>query len=190
MRRVLVLLPLLFLSMPASAATIVLHGGSGRDCYLETLQDDASAERNQQSLRICNQAVADASADSGDTYDFAASLINRADIKLRTEDYAGVLTDADRAIALESRLGAAHLNRGAGLVGLKRYQEALPSLDRAISLGANKLEVAYFDRALAKESMGDIRGAYHDYLTATQINPKFEPAAQQLSRFKVTNTDS
>jgi tetratricopeptide (TPR) repeat protein len=190
MRRTIIFVSLFLLGSPAFGGTIIMHGGSGRDCYLETLLDSATPERNQQSLRICNQAVIDTGADGTDTYDYAAALVNRADVKLRLEDYAGGLTDSDRAIAMDSSLGSAHLNRGAALVGLKRFQEAMPSLDKAIALNANKLESAYFDRGLAKESLGDIRGAYHDYLMAVQINPNFQRATQELSRFKVTNTDS
>jgi tetratricopeptide (TPR) repeat protein len=176
--------------MPASAATIVLHGGSGRDCYVETLFTDATPERNQQSLAICNQAVVDASDDPGDTYNFAAALVNRADVKIRMEDYKGVVADAQRALALDSAIGPAHLNMGAGLVGQMRYREAMPYLDKAIELGANRIEMAYFDRGIAKEMTGDILGAYHDYLKASQIDPNFARAKEELARFKVTNTDS
>lgn len=171
---------------PAFATTLVVHSGVGRDCYLETLRDSATAEQNQQSLKICDQAVDDARVDPGGAYDYAAALANRADVKLRMQDFQGVIADAEKALSLDATLGPAHLNRAAGLIGLMRFREALPSLDQAIALKAHNLESAYFDRGLAKESLGDIGGAYRDYLMAVQINPRFDRAAQELTRFKVT----
>ena len=76
---------------------------------------------------------------------------------------------------------------GRGSVGLARYQEALPALEKAITLGAgNKLQMAYFDRGLARDYLGDLRGAYFDYKKAVELDPYFEPAKEQLARFTVT----
>ena len=154
MRRIVLALSFVLLGTQAFATTVVVHGGIGRDCYVETLRDSATPEQNRQSLKICDQAVADARIDPGDISDYAAALANRADIRLRLEDYQGVVADAENALSLDSTLGPAHLNRAAGLIGLRRFQEALPSLDQAIALKAHNLEAAYYDRALVKEAAG------------------------------------
>ena len=100
MRQIALALAFNVLGMPAFATTLVVHGGVGRDCYLETLRDSASAEQNQQSLRICDQAVEDARVDPGSAYDYAAALANRADVKLRMQDFQGVIADAEKPSAL------------------------------------------------------------------------------------------
>jgi tetratricopeptide (TPR) repeat protein len=188
MRRLVLALSLILLSLPASAVTITMRNGSGRDCYLKTLAAP-TLENSKLALAVCDLAVKDSAGDPDD-YNRAAALVNRSDIKLRLSDYAGAVSDAEAAIALRPDLPQGHLNRGAGLVGLRRFQDALPVLDKVIAMAPDKLESAYFDRALAKESLGDLLGAYHDYLKAVQINPKFEMAIEELSRFKVTNTPS
>jgi tetratricopeptide (TPR) repeat protein len=188
MRRIIILFSLILFSLPASAITIIMHNGSGHDCYLRTLAPP-TLENSRIALAACDLAVKDSAGDP-DEYNRAAAYVNRGDIRLRLQDYAGALQDSEAAIALRPDLPQGHLNRGAGLVGLKRFQDALPVLDKVIAMAPDTLESAYFDRALAKESLGDIVGAYHDYLKAVQINPKFEMAIEELARFKVTNTPS
>ena len=75
----------------------------------------------------------------------------------------------------------------AGLIGLGRYQDALPSLEKAVTLSSgNKLKLAYYNRAIVREHLGDINGAYFDYKKAAELDPKFAPAQEQLARFTVT----
>ena len=96
------------------------------------------------------------------------------------------MRDADSSLALEPDLLEAYLNLGTGLIGMAQYQEALLPLEKAISLiTGSKLELAYFNRAIAREHLGDITGAYHDYKAVTELDPKYQAAAVQLSRFKV-----
>ena len=117
----------------------------------------------------------------------AGLLANRAYLRLGMADYSGAVADADASLSIAPDLAAAQLNRGAGLIGLGRYQEALPSLEKAVALSSgNKLELAYYNRAIARENLGDIKGAYLDYKKASEIDPKFTPAQEQLARFTVT----
>jgi tetratricopeptide (TPR) repeat protein len=184
--RTLSFLSLILAFLPISqslAGTITVGRSDARECYLATLAVSSPAG-DKHGLDACDRA---ASADSDDAYAHAAILVNRADIRLRMQDYAGTLADANASIALAPDLAAAYLNRGAGLIGLQRYQEALPALEIAIALNPNdRLELAYFNRGIAREHLGDIRGAYHDYKQALELNPKFEPAKEQLTRFTVT----
>ena len=176
------LLPALLLMSHAVAATIISRD-EVRECYLATLTEPSSSE-NKAALETCDRAV---SSQNTDTYMHAGVLVNRSDIRLRMQDYQNALADADASIALDPDLAAAYLNRGAGLIGLRRYQEALAALDKAIALNpSDKLQLAYFNRGIAREYLGDIRGAYYDYKKAVEIDPKFEPAKEQLARFTVT----
>ena len=68
---------------------------------------------------------------------------------------------------------------------LKDYRAALADFDKGLQLNANKPEIAYYDRAIANEALGNIRDAYIDYKKAVEIRPDFALATQQLSRFKV-----
>ena len=68
---------------------------------------------------------------------------------------------------------------------LKRYKEALVDINKGIALGAKRPHIAYYDRAIADEALGDIRGAYEDYKKAVELEPDFALATEQLPRFKV-----
>ena len=188
MRRLLLGLLLAVAAGPASAAVIVLGNGTGRECYVLTIMDP-TPENNQRALSVCTQAVKDADASpESDPYDRAAAFVNRSDIYLRLENYNAAAADARQAVALETNLAQAQVNLGAALVGLRRYDEALSWLNKVIDANGSGQDLAYFNRGLAKESMGDIKGAYYDYLKAVEINPKMGAASEQLTRFKVITT--
>ena len=165
---------------PASAAGV--SRDDARECYLATLKD-ASRETDQAGLRACGAALE--AADNSDAR--AGLLANRAYIRLRMTDYSGTVADAEASLSLAPDLAAANLNRGAGLIGMGRYQDALPSLEKAVTLSSgNKLELAYYNRGIVREHLGDISGAYFDYKKAAELDPKFAPAQEQLARFSVS----
>jgi tetratricopeptide (TPR) repeat protein len=175
-------LPFLLPISSAFAGTIISRDDA-RECYLATLAENSSLA-DKQGLAACARA---ANGENVSIYLRAAALANRADIRLRMHDYAGTIADADASIGLDPELAAAYLNRGAGLIGLQRYQDALAALDKAIALSlSDRLQLAYFNRGMARENLGDIRGAYFDYKRASDLDPKFEPAKEQLARFTVT----
>ena len=176
---------LVIIPLSQAAAITFIARDDARDCYLATLEPP-SANNFEQRLAACDRAIESV---GDDTQMHAALLVNRADIRLLMQDYMGTVTDAEASIALDPDLSAAYLNRGAGLVGLRRYNEALPTLRKAVALGINdQSHLAYFNLAIAEEQLGDIRGAYNDYKRALEINPDFVPAKEQVSRFTVTLT--
>lgn len=171
----------------SNACAAGLDRDGARECYLATLRA-ANPNTDQAGLKACSQAL-DATVDP----DMRAGLLaNRAYIRLRMADYSGTITDATASLAVAPDLAAANLNKGAGLIGLGKFQDALPFLEKAVALSAgNKLELAYYNRGIARERLGDIRGAYLDYKKANELDPNFAPALEQLSRFTVTtSTDS
>ena len=163
-------------------ASAGLNRDGARACYLATLKA-ASSEADQAGFQACSQAL-DAATESAMR---AGLLANRAYIRLRLADYPGAVADADASLSLAPDLAAANLNRGAGLIGMGRYRDALPSLEKAVaSSNGDKLKLAYYNRAIAREHLGDVRGAYFDYKKAGELDPKFTPAQEQLARFTVT----
>jgi tetratricopeptide (TPR) repeat protein len=164
-------------------SAIIMSRDDARQCYLGTLSE-LPAEKSDFGLKACDRAIAN---EDSDTYLRAALLVNRSDIRLRMQDYKDAVRDADASIALEPDLATAYLNRGAGLIGLKQYRDALSSLEKAIALSnGEKLQVAFFNRGLARDYLGDLQGAYFDYKKAIDLDPAFQPAQDQLTRFSVT----
>lgn len=169
---------------PVAARSMLVSGGMGHECYLATL-DAPSDANNLHGLAVCNAAV---SAYDEGSFNLAASLVNRSEIFIRMARFREALADCGHAVAIAPELSAAYTNRGAGFVGLKQYDDAITALDRAIALGGAKLEIAYYNRGLAKDYNGDVEGAYRDYRKSLDLNPDFAPPKEQLPRFRVTTS--
>ena len=181
-RQILAGLGLCAAGILSQASAAGLSRDDARECYLATLKD-ASTGADRAGLQACGAALE--AADDSDAR--AGLLANRAYIRLRMTDYPGTVADADASLTLAPDLAAANLNRGAGLIGMGRYQDALPSLEKAVTLSSgDKLELAYYNRGIVREHLGDISGAYFDYKKAAELDPKFAPAQEQLARFTVS----
>ncbi len=109
--------------------------------------------------------------------------VNLGVMQMRRGDFRAAIEQFDAAIALDGRHAEAHLNRGAALVQLRDYGPAVASLTEALSLGVTEPHKAYFNRGVARESLGDLRGAFEDYTTALDIQPDWGPANAELARF-------
>jgi tetratricopeptide (TPR) repeat protein len=93
------------------------------------------------------------------------------------------LADLDGVLAADPRNAEALVNRGAALVQLRRFGEAISALTDALSYGVSEPYKAYYNRGAAREALGDLQGAYDDYSTALQIQPDWGPANAEVARF-------
>jgi tetratricopeptide (TPR) repeat protein len=166
----------------SQAASILVNTTFGKQCYLATFHS-STPETDQKDIVTCDQATAQAI----DDYDHYAALVNRADIRLRMKDFQGAADDSEKAIAMSPGRPSAFINRGAASIGLERYEAAILDLNKAMDFDAPDLQIVFYNRAMAKELLGDIRGAYLDYKKAVEVDPKFKLASDELSRFKVVN---
>ncbi len=171
----LALLGLVASAGEANAVVLVVGGGAGSQCY-------ATAEYGDpfKAFDICTRALSDQEMSVRDR---AATYINRSVVRLRVHDWGGALGDTDLALARVSTIGEAYVNRGAALLNLGRTQDALTDLNKAITIGLDKVHLAYYNRGLVKEKMNDTRGAYADYRKALDLDPTFTLAADELKRF-------
>jgi len=164
-------------SLAASAATTVLGvNGAAQACYEAAKADDARG------LNVCSAAL----KENLTSRDRAATLINRSALRILKGDLKGGIADCDESIKTHKGLGEAYLNRGVALRELGQPNEAIEALNQSLEAGLRRPQLAYFDRALAKEDLGDAQGAYHDYKRALELAPDFKLAADQLKRFRVT----
>jgi len=170
-------LGLLLATGQSQAVTIVLGGGLATECY-------ASAEFGDpfKAFDTCSRAL---NNNELSVRDKAATYVNRSVVRLRVRDYSGALADCDQSITRWPDLSEPHVNRGAALINLDRPQDALKELNQAITMGLDKVHLAYYNRGLAKEKLNDVRGAYQDYRKALEIDPTFTLASEQLQRFLI-----
>jgi tetratricopeptide (TPR) repeat protein len=183
-RAIVIVVAMLGMSFSAAhAAESVIGNGVARVCYLHTEHGlDA-----KDGVRICSDALAN---DVLSGVDRTATLINRAIERARAQDADGAMDDYQTAITIGVNPGTAYLNRSATLIALHRYADALSDCDQAIALGVKRIEIAYYNRGLADESLGKVEAAYHDFQDALKAEPDFAPAQQQLSRFRLVKTSA
>jgi len=165
---------------PSDAAVTVLGNGLARNCF-EYAEFGGSPKDG---VEACSNAI---ELTVLPVKDLAATYINRGILRSRIEDTTGALADYDKGLSLDSDLGEAYVDRGAVMIVLRRYDDALADIDKGIALGSNRLQIAYYDRAIVQEALGNIRGAYEDYKKAAEIQPDFALAIEQLARFRVVH---
>ncbi len=120
--------------------------------------------------------------------DVAATHVNRGVILDIMGQYPEAYRDFNRSIAYNPDLGDGYLNRSVALTRMKRLDEALADVQKAIALGVSEPEIGYYDRAVVYENLGRFTEAYYDYKKALELAPGYEPASEALKHFVVTRT--
>jgi len=168
----------LLMSAPAGAAISVLGNSIANNCY-QAAEFDADARAG---IETCTYALTNETLNARDK---AATYVNRGILRSRAGDADGALADYNAGLSIDSDLSEGYVDRGATYIALRRYDDALQDINRGIQMGARRPHIAYYDRAIVDEAMGNIRGAYEDYKKAVELQPDFTLATEQLSRFKV-----
>lgn len=165
-------------AMPSRAAVTVIGGDMARQCSLAAIRGDVDDRAEAK----CSAAL---DGEFLSLRDRAGTFVNRGVLKLRRKDFAAATIDFDRAIQTEPTMGEAYVNRGAAAVGVRRYAQGVTDINKALELGVEEPEKAYYNRALAYEGLDDMKAAYFDYQKALELKPDWEQPKKELSRFTV-----
>lgn len=170
-------------SGPAHAAVTVLGHGLAAGCFqaAEFGVDPKSA------VQTCTDAIENEALTVPDR---AATYINRGILRARANDSFGALADCNQGLKLNAEMGDGYVDRGTVYIVLQKYDDALADINRGIAMGAHKPQIAYYDRAIVNEALGNVRAAYLDYKKAVELEPNFTLANEQLARFKVVRKDN
>jgi tetratricopeptide (TPR) repeat protein len=115
--------------------------------------------------------------------DRTATLVNRGILEVGASNTDAAIADFDAALARNPQMDAAYLNRGTALLQAARYDEARADFSRVIAMKGANTAVAYFNRGVAYEKSGNVTSAFNDYQQAQHINPSYQVAIDELSRF-------
>ena len=187
-RLAMLLLILVLTPMPGMAETPVkfLNGGYSEYCFDAALRPDdpvnmyvTGSRLGVSPLEVCARAIEEADENR------ASSHNNRGVLLFASGDYQGALDDFDRALDFDGDRGEFHINRGLALAKLSRWEESIAAYDRGIALGSIKLEMAYYNRGIANEELGNINAAYADYREAARLAPEWNIPREELARFRV-----
>lgn len=144
----------------------------------------AALDRDDRAMARCTRALRD---EARNRLNLIITYINRGNLRLARAEYALALADFDSAIALDPENAEARLNRGVALIAQEQFGPAIVALTEAVSLGVHEPHKAYYNRAIAREALGDLRGALEDYGTALAIRPDWglaDAEQQRLARLR------
>lgn len=146
----------------------------------------SSGRATEAAIDDCSEAL---SSEGLSKQNKALIYINRGAMYLRLNNGDAALADFDAALMINPKSPEAHLNRGAALVMVKKPGLAVGAITTALQLGVRDPHKAYFNRGAARESLGDIRGAFEDYSTALAIKPDWAMVEGELARFAKVRRD-
>ena len=166
------------LATTAYASTKVYGSGLASSCSKLAI----AGQFDRQTLSTCDLAI---ETEAMGRENAAKTHVNRGIVLLRRESFSKAADDFRRAEQLMPDLAEIYINRGVVLIRQKRWTEALAQFDKGISLNPDELEKAHYNRAIAREQVDDIRGAYMDYRKASELAPEWELPKKELSRYTV-----
>jgi tetratricopeptide (TPR) repeat protein len=175
----------LIVTLPAASAneTDIIFGRDPlADCATMAAQAETRGSATKMAVSVCDQAI-DRAKDLRE--ELAAAYINRSVLHLARLEYAAAIADSDASLRVRRDWPQAMVNRGVALSATGHFREAADSFTGALALNPAHPEIIYFNRALAREDSGDLKGAYLDYRKAAQLAPTWDEPKQQLARFTV-----
>ena len=181
-------------STPAYIAALVLGAGAiaGPAQALDTIiggmaaacaKDARNGIATKEAVDNCTDALM---AETMTMRDRAATMVNRGTMYLVRKDWDAAVLDFDLAIRMQPKMGEAYVNRGAALVGKEKFAEGEAQITYGLTFSPEKPERAYYNRALARWRLDNLKGAYLDFRTALELKPGWEEPSQQLAYFTVT----
>jgi len=170
----------LMVPMGAATASVYTVGGPlAQSCYKAAEARDARSF----SVEGCTRALNEEGLAPSDR---AATYVNRGIVQMVGGHGRAADADFDAALAIDSSLSDAYLNKGFLRLREGRGQEALPLLQKGIDAGARRQALAYFARGVAYEQAGDYRSAYNDLVRARQMEPRWALPGEWLAHYQVS----
>lgn len=170
------------LAASTTYSTFYAAGNAAQVCASAAASAQTNARASDSEISACTAAITMA----GDSdARLAAAYTNRAILHLVRAEYQDSVADSDSALQIDSKLAEAVVNRGVAMLLQHRPGEAEADFTRALSLTPSDPAKIYFNRAMAREDSGNLRGAYADYLQASKLEPQWDRPKQELSRFTV-----
>ncbi len=116
--------------------------------------------------------------------DRAATLVNRGIIYMALEEYEHAIKDYQTAKKLIPDFGEVYVNVGNVFFMGKVYDKAIDEYTQAIERNLTKDHIAYLNRGMAYEKLGDLEHAEMDYRTAIELRPEWSLATGKLEQLE------
>lgn len=162
---------LLSFSPRANAAMSVFGTPQAVECF-------ENAEAGSMDTRACDEALKNADLLDRDR---ASTFVNRGIIYNNARKVERALADFGAALAIDSNIPEAYLNRGNSKFFQGRLDEAIDDFTHAIDLKIDRVAAAYYNRGLAYAAEGRFEAAKADLESALTADPDFKQAKDQLA---------
>lgn len=169
----------------SGAQNSTLFGGNSlaRECYERSRTAIQTRAANRLDLEACDRAIRDAGLSK--EY-LVATYVNRGIIHAAKGDLPSAAKDYNTALSMSNDTGEAYLNRGNLWFTVQKFPQALKDYDKALKYGIKEPHVAYLNRGIVLEKLGDKQAAEQSYLSALQSVSDWPPAQQRLNRLRKT----
>ena len=165
-------------ALPASAGIMTIGGSYAEGCFRAAEQHSITME----SLDSCDRAFTEQALSREDEM---ATYVNRGILRMLRSDYQRAHSDFTAAMSMSPTRSEPYLNMAILEFRQGKSAVALPLFSKAIELGTEVPEIAYYGRGLAHEDLGDVKAAYADLQRAVSLKPKWEAPAKDLARYQV-----
>ena len=172
---------LMLMPAPAHALVTVVGDGLAHDCFLMA----KAGNDPSRGIATCDEALTESALDA---HARAGTYINRAVMKVALGRVDDAMGDYNEGIAIKPDLGDGYVDRGAALIQLKRYDDAMAGHQQGDRVGPllRACGVLRSRGGRVLHGAASPSGPYYDYKKALEIEPDFQPAAEQLKIFVVT----
>lgn len=133
-------------------------------------------------LDVCTQALV---GEPLNGHDRAGTYVNRGAVHLLRRDNAEAHADFQAALRIDPRMGEAMIGEGGYLITQERWAEAETAITQGLAAGSEEPEKGYYFRGIAKWGQNDFKGAYFDFLKASELKPGWDLPREQMAHFTV-----
>ncbi len=95
--------------------------------------------------------------------------------KNHLKDYKGALSDLNKVIKIDQKYKQAYIELSFSKIQLEDYYGAISDLNKVIKMNPNNLNIVFRNRGIAKEGIGDMKGACSDWRKASSYDDEFAP---------------
>ncbi|MFK7912311.1 MAG: tetratricopeptide repeat protein [Pseudomonadales bacterium] len=161
------------LAAPSPAATtMVLNGSPAHLCYQAAVRRDDDHGLDDCDAAIENQALP--------PMDLASTYSNRALLLARGGNLRAALKDHQQAVRLAPQVASIRINRANLYTRQRRFELALDDLDLAAGMDDPVRHLAFYNRALLHQRLGNAAAAREDAEQAVAYAPDNEAYAAYL----------
>jgi tetratricopeptide (TPR) repeat protein len=117
--------------------------------------------------------------------DRIATLVNRGILFNHRGDHSAAFADFETALAMDSEVSAAYINRGNSYFLTQQYDLAIDDYSEALELNPKDPYIAHFNRGLANEAIQESELAFADFVRVTELRPGWGPAEYRVEQYRL-----